>query len=74
MRKTTLRPDKYYSVSELSRELGLAPYDMFNLINKSGIIFELVDDQAVYRGAMIQTLIDSTQCIIQDISRSIGMS
>lgn len=74
MRKTTLRPDKYYSVGELSKELGLAPFDLFNFINKSGIIYELVDDQAVYKGAIIQTLIDSIRCITQDISPSTGTS
>ena len=74
MRKVTLRPDKYYSVHELSEALGLAPYDLFNLINKSGIIYDLVDDQAVYKGAVIQTLIESTRCIIQDIFPSIGTS
>lgn len=74
MRQVTLRPDKYYSVHELSEVLGLAPYDLFNFINKSGIIYDFVDDQAVYKGAVIQTLIDSTRCIIQDISRSTGTS
>lgn len=72
MKKMTLRPDKYYSVHELSEVLGLAPYDLFNLINKSGIIFELVDDQAVYKGAVIQTLIEPIRCIIQDIFPSTG--
>lgn len=74
MRKMTLRPDKYYSVHELSKVLGLAPYDLFNLINKSGIIYDLVDDQAVYKGAVIQTLIEPTRCIIQDIFPSTGTS
>lgn len=74
MRILTLRPDKYYSVHELSEVLGLAPYDLFNLINKSGIIYDLVDDQAVYKGSVIQTLINPTRCIIQDISRSTGTS
>lgn len=72
MRKMTLRPNKYYSVHELSEVLRLAPYDLFNLINKSGIIYDLIDDQAVYKGAVIQTLIEPTGCIIQDISPSTG--
>lgn len=74
MRQVTLRPDKYYTVHELSEVLGLAPYDLFNLINKSRIIYDFIDDHAVYKGAVIQTLIDSTKCIIQDISRSTGTS
>ena len=56
MRKVTLRPDKYYSVHELSEVLGLAPYDLFNLINKSRIIYDLVDDKAVYKGAVISNI------------------
>ncbi len=74
MIKLTLRPDKYYSVTELSKVLRLAPFDLFNLINRSGIIFELIDDQAVYKGSAIQPLIDSIVCINPDISRSTGMS
>lgn len=74
MIKLTLRPDKYYSVTELSKVLRLAPFDLFNLINRSGIIFELIDDQAVYKGSEIQPLIDSIVCINPDISRSTGMS
>lgn len=74
MIKLTLRPDKYYSVTELSKVLRLAPFDLFNLINRSGIIFELIDDQAVYKGSTIQPLIDSIVCINPDISRSTEMS
>lgn len=70
MIKLTLRPDKYYSVTELSKVLRLAPFDLFNLINRSGIIFELIDDQAVYKGSAIQPLIDSIACTNPDISRS----
>lgn len=74
MIKLTLRPDKYYSVTELSKVLRLAPFDLFNLINRSGIIFELIDDQAVYKGSEIQPLIDSISCINPDISPFTGMS
>ena len=70
MIKPTLRPDKYYSVIELTKVLKLAPFDLFTLINRSGIIFELIDDQAVYKGSTIQPLIDSILCITPDISRS----
>lgn len=74
MRDITLRPDKYYSAAELSKVLGLAPYDLYILINKSEILFKLVDDQAVYKGSEIQTLINSTRCITQDTYHSTGMS
>ena len=58
------------SVIELTKVLKLAPFDLFTLINRSGIIFELIDDQAVYKGSTIQPLIDSILCITPDISRS----
>lgn len=74
MTKTTLRPDKYYSVSELSKVLGLAPFDLYKLINESGILFEFIDGQAAYKGSEIQPLIESKQCIIQDTFPSTGMS
>lgn len=70
----TLRPDKYYSAAELSKVLGLAPYDLYILINKSGILFELIDDQAVYKGSEIQTIINPTKCITPDTYHSTGMS
>lgn len=74
MRDITLRPDKYYSATELSKVLGLAPYDLFILINKSGILFKLIDNQAVYKGSEIQTIINPTKCITPVTSRSIGTS
>lgn len=69
-----LRPDKKYSPSELSRILGLAPYDLFILIEQSGLIFDYVDDQAVFTGSDIQTIIESAQCTTQATSRFIGTS
>lgn len=59
----TLRPEKHYSVSELSKVLVLAPYDLFILINKSGILFDLIDNQAVYKGSEIQAIINPTKRI-----------
>lgn len=58
IKKFTLRPDKYYSVPELLRILGIAPFDLYRLINHSGILFDLVDDMAVYKGSEIQPLIN----------------
>lgn len=74
MTNITLRPDKYYSATELSKVLGLAPYDLFILISRSEIIFKLIDNQAVYQGAEIQNLINSKQCITPVTSRSTGTS
>lgn len=74
MTKTTLRPEKYYSVSELSKVLGLAPYDMLTLINNSGILYELKDGHAAYKGSDIQPLIESKRCITQDTFLFTGMS
>lgn len=58
IKKVILRPDKLYSVSELSKILQIAPYDLFKIINKSELLFELVDDKAVYKGSEIQSLIE----------------
>lgn len=74
MTKTILRPDKYYSVSELSTVLALAPYDLLRLINESGIIFEMKDGHAAFKGSEIQPLIDAKRCIAQDIYHSTGTS
>lgn len=74
MRHITLRPDKYYSATELTRVLGLAPYDLFILISRSRLLYQFIDNQAVYEGAEIQNLINSKQCITPVTSRSTGTS
>lgn len=69
-----LRPDKYYTASELSNILGLAPLDLLKLINRHRLIFDYVDDRAVFLGSDIQAIIETPRCITQDTFRSIGTS